>query len=417
MKKLAFLAATVLFAAPAYAQSPEEVATAALEAAPVWDGHNDVPMQIRNRYSNLLEDFDFHDTTDPAPGSFGGGPMQTDITRMREGRLGAQFWSVYISADMEGPAAVQAGLEQVDITRRMIEAYPDDLAYAETVDEVESALAGGKIASLMGLEGGHMIGDSLAVLRQFHRMGIRYLTITHYRNTSFADSADDEPEHGGLTDFGRDLIREMNRLGMLVDLSHVSEETMVDVLDVTQAPVIFSHSNARAVNGDSRNVPDNVLARLPENGGIVMLVVYPGFVGEELRHWFSRREAEEARLEFLWQGQPDAVEAGMERWMRANPPQMATVSDLADHVDHIRNVAGVDHIGIGGDYDGIPAGVTGMEDVSDYPALFVELARRGYSQSDLEKISNGNMMRVMRQAEAYAAAKAGDPPIETPVTE
>jgi membrane dipeptidase len=365
----------------------------------------------------MLGDFDFNDTSDAAEGSFGESPMQTDILRMREGKLGAQFWSVYITADIEGPAAVQAALEQVDITRRLIEAYPQELAYAETADQVEQALAEGRIASLMGLEGGHMIGDSLAVLRQMYALGIRYLTITHYKNTSFADSADDEPEHDGLTDFGRELIREMNRLGMLVDLSHVSEATMVDVLDVAQAPVIFSHSNARAVNGDSRNVPDNVLARLPDNGGIVMLVAYPGFVGEELRQWFSLREAERGRLEFLWQGQPEAIEAGMERWQRANPPRNATVSHLADHVDHIRQIAGIDHIGIGGDYDGIPTGVTGMEDVSAYPALFTELARRGYSQEDLEKISSRNMMRVMREAEAYATAHASDPPFETPVPE
>jgi len=252
------------------------------------------------------------------------------------------------------------------------------------------------------------------VLRQMYDLGARYLTLTHSKTLSWADSATDTPRHGGLTDFGRDVVREMQRIGMLVDLSHVSEETMLDTLDVARAPVIFSHSGARAVAGHARNVPDSVLARLKDNGGIVMVVALPGFLSEEQRQWFASRQAEEARLKSLWQGQPAIVERELKAWDDAHPTPLVGVSALADHVDHIRKVAGIDHIGIGGDYDGMPSGPQGMEDVSGYPALFVELARRGYGQQDLEKIASRNMMRVLKAAEAHAAARRGYPPIERP---
>jgi len=410
------VSALALAAPLAAQQTPEETAAAALKAAPVWDGHNDVPLQIRGRYRNMLGTFDFNDTSKapPTPGT-DQGPMQTDIPRMRAGRLGAQFWSIYVTTDMAGPRAVQAAIEQVDITKRLVAKYPNDMAMAYTSADVERAMAQGNIASLMGLEGGHMIADSLAVLRQFHALGIRYMTLAHSKTSNWADSADDDPKHGGLTDFGRDVVREMQRIGILVDLSHVSAETMRDALEVARAPVIFSHSNAYALAQESRNVPDDVLLKLKDNGGIVMVVAYPGFVGQKLVEWYAMRNGEEARLKFLWQGQPDEVKVRLAEWVAANPPPEVTVAMIADHIDHIRKLIGIDHIGIGADYDGIPSGPPGMEDVAGYPRLFEELAQRGYSQADLEKISSRNMMRVLKAAEAYAAAHAGDPPIETPV--
>jgi membrane dipeptidase len=301
------------------------------------------------------------------------------------------------------------------VTKRLIAKYPERLALALTAADVQRAMDAGEIASLIGMEGGHSIAESLAVLRQMYALGARYMTLTHSRTLSWADSATDDPEHDGLTDFGEKVVREMQRIGMLVDLSHVSEGTMLDALRVAEAPVIFSHSGARAVNGHARNVPDEVLRLLADNGGIVMVVGLPGYLSEERRLWFARREAEQASLKSLWQGQPDKVEAGMKEWDARYPEPKATVATMADHIDHIREVAGIDHIGLGGDYDGMDSGPVGMEDVSGYPRLFVELARRGYSQADLEKIASRNMMRVLRAAESYAARHAGDPPIETKV--
>ena len=416
--KAVFLAAAALvFTAPVAAQSPEAVAAAALEAAPVWDGHNDVPIQLRSRRGNMLEGFDFNDTHAEPVGNPGGNPvMQTDLPRLREGHVGAQFWSVYVSAALPEPEAVQATIEQIDVTRRLIAAYPDDLTLALTADEVEAAMADGKIASLIGMEGGYSIGSSLAVLRQMYALGARYMTLTHTANTPWADSANAAPAHDGLTEFGVLVVREMARMGMLVDLSHVSEATMMDALDATGAPVIFSHSGAREVSGHVRNVPDSVLARLPANGGIVMVVGYPDFLSEAIRQRAAGRASEAARLGSLWQGQPTAVAEALAQWDTANPAPLATAADMADHIDHVRQVAGIDHIGIGGDYDGIPTGPVGMEDVAGYPALFTELARRGYSQSDLEKIASRNMMRVLRAAEAYATSQSGMAPLETPVS-
>jgi len=307
-------------------------------------------------------------------------------------------------------------IEQIDVMKRLIARYPDDMALALRADDVEAAREQGKIAGLLGMEGGHSIGSSLAVLRQMYDLGARYMTLTHSKNTPWADSATDDPEHDGLTDFGKDLVREMNRIGMVVDLSHVSEKTMMDALDVSRAPVIFSHSSARAINGHARNVSDAVLRRLPKNGGIIMVTAVPGFLSEEARVWNAQRDAEEARLKALWQGQPEAVVSGMKAWDEANPYPPAHISDMADHIEHVRKIAGIDAIGIGGDFDGIPAGPVGMEDVSTYPALFIELARRGYSQDDLEKISSRNMMRVMRGVEAASAAMADVPPYEYPAS-
>ena len=410
----ALLATTAAFAMPAAAkETPEQVAAAALEAAPVWDGHNDVPIQLRGRLDNLINDFDFVDTLDTQEGDRAA--MHTDLVRLEKGDVGAQFWSVYVSAALPEPEAVQATIEQIDVTKRLIARNPDKLALALTADDVEKAMAEGKIASLMGMEGGHSIGNSLAVLRQMYDLGARYMTLTHSTTLDWADSATDAPRHDGLNTFGKDVVREMQRMGMLVDLSHVSEAAMHDALDVSGAPVIFSHSGARAINGHLRNVPDSVLARLPENGGVLMVVALPWFINEELRNHSANRSAEEARLKALFPGLPDNVEAGLAKWDANNRPPVSTVADMADHIDHIRKMAGIDHIGIGGDYDGMPTGPVGMEDVAGYPALFVELAKRGYSQADLEKISSRNMMRAMREAEAFAASRRDMAPIEYPV--
>lgn len=415
MKIASLCAASILaFASIAVqAQTAEETAAAALEAAPVFDGHNDVPIQLRSRFDNQINTFSFEDTTATGETHPEGRTMHTDLQRLRTGKVGAQYWSVYVPAALDEPEAVVMTLEQIDVTKRLIERYPEDLQLALTADDVEIALAQGRIASLLGMEGGHSIGSSLAVIRQMYDLGARYMTLTHSRNTPWADAATDTPEHDGLTDFGRDVIREMNRIGMQVDLSHVSEKTMHDVLDVAQAPVIFSHSGARAVNGHARNVPDSVLARLPENGGVVMVVGLPGFLSEEQRQWYAAREAEKKRLETLWQGQPGEVEAALAEWDEANESPVATISDMAGHIDHIRDVAGVAHIGIGGDYDGMPTGPEGMEDVAGYPALFAELARRGYSQAELEMISLRNALRALREAEQYAASQRDSAPIET----
>ena len=417
---IALIATGAAIAAPVTAQtrSPEAVAAAALDRAPVWDGHNDVPIQLRGRYANVLHDFDFHDTSDTATeGENARGAMHTDLLRLRKGKVGAQFWSVYVTAALPEPEAVQATIEQIDVTKRLIARYPDDLQLALTADDVVAAEKKGRIASLLGIEGGYSIGSSLAVLRQMYALGVRYMTLTHSKTLSWVDSATDAPRHDGLNDFGREVVHEMNRMGMLVDLSHVSEATMLDTLDVAAAPVIFSHSGARAINGHARNVPDSVLARIPANGGIVMVVGLPGFLSEPARQWNGARQAEKARLEALWQGQPAEVTTRLAEWDKANPVPSASVSDMADHIDHIRKIAGIDHIGIGGDYDGMPSGPVGMEDVAGYPALFTELARRGYSQGDLEKISSRNMMRVLRAAEAYAASQKSKPPIEDRVGE
>lgn len=413
MKTVALLLPLLFLAAPLAAQTPEEVAAAALEAAPVWDGHNDVPIQLRGRFGNVIGEFDFQDTTDTGEPD-GSRVMHTDLARLAQGKVGAQWWSVYVSAALDEPEAVQATVEQIDVTLRLIERYPERLQLALSADDVEQAMAAGRIASLLGMEGGHSIGSSLAVLRQMYAMGARYMTLTHGKTLSWVDSATDEPRHNGLTDFGKDLVREMNRIGMLVDLSHVSEKVMHDALDVSRAPVIFSHSGARAINGHARNVPDSVLARMQANGGIVMVVGLPGFLNEGARQWNANRAAEDARLKALWQGQPDEVKSRLAAWDEANPLPKAVIADWADHIDHVRKIAGVDAIGIGGDYDGMPSGPVGAEDVAGYPALFTELARRGYSQQDLEKIAWHNMMRVMRAAESTRDAMADVPPYEYP---
>ncbi len=412
------LAAFALISSPAMAQkSPEATAEAALKKAPVFDGHNDVPWALRGREGNVINGFDFVDTTDTAkpdatPPVIA---MHTDLQRLGKGHVGAQFWSVYVPANTNEQQAVQQTLEQIDVTKRLVARYPNDLALASNSAELEKAMKAGKIAGMMGMEGGQSIGSSLAVLRQMYDLGARYMTLTHSKNIPWADSATDAPALGGLNDFGRQVVREMNRIGMIVDLSHVSEATMKDALEVAKAPVMFSHSGVRAVNPHPRNVPDSVLPLVKANGGIVMVVFLPSFLDADVRAQGLARTAEDARLKALYPGDPAAAKAALAAWDAANPVPKTNVQKVADHIDYLKKTIGVDHIGLGGDYDGMDSAPVGMEDVSGYPALFTELAKRGYTQAELEKIASGNMLRVLKAVEAYAASQKGQPPIETPV--
>jgi membrane dipeptidase len=415
---LAGLAAIALFSAPAAAQkSPEAVAEAALKKAPVFDGHNDVPWALRERADNVINNFDFEDTShtakpDATPPEIA---MHTDLIRLRKGHVGAQFWSVYVPSNPNEQQAVQQTIEQIDVMKRLVARYPNDLALAANSAELEKAMKAGKIAGMLGMEGGQSIGSSLAVLRQMYDLGARYMTLTHSKNLSWADSATDAPAHDGLTDFGRQVVREMNRIGMIVDLSHVSEATMKDALETSKAPVMFSHSGVRAVNPHPRNVPDSVLPAVKANGGIVMIVLLPTFLDADVRAQGLARTAEAARLKAMYPGDPAAADAALKSWDAAHPAPTTSIAKVADHIDHLKKTIGVDHIGLGGDYDGMDSAPVGMEDVSGYPALFTELARRGYSQAELEKIASGNMLRVLKAVEAYAASKKGQPPVETPV--
>ena len=323
--------------------------------------------------------------------------------RLREGGLGAQYWSVYVPTSVEGADAVRATMEQIDVVYELARRYPDTFEIALTADDVERVFASGKIASMMGMEGGHSIDSSLAALRMFYRMGARYMTLTHSRSTPWADSSSGPATSGGLSEFGSEVVREMNWLGMLVDLSHVSPATMHDTLDVVEAPVIFSHSSAKALCDHNRNVPDDVLRRLPENGGVVMVSFVPQFTSQELKDHGDRRSAERDRLEAVSGATDESVREGVAAWERANPAPRATLAQVADHIDHIRDVAGIDHVGIGSDFDGISSTPVGLEDVSKYIDLTVELLDRGYSDEDVRKILGKNLLRVMRAAEATAA--------------
>ncbi len=397
---LAF-ALAVLTVSPASAQTPEQVAQAVLAKNPVIDGHNDAPEQIAERFDSDFSQFDFRNTV-PTTGT-GAKPMHTDIARLRQGNVGGQFWSVWIDPELPEFEAVQRVIEQIDIVHRLVDQYPDDLQLALTAANVEAAQKQGRIASLIGMEGGHSIGNSLAVLRQTYALGARYMTLTHWKTLDWADSATDAPKSDGLSEFGVSVVQEMNRLGMIVDISHVSKATMNDTLDVTKAPVIFSHSSANAVTRHSRNVPDAILKRLPVNGGIIMVTFVPSYVNAENRDWDAAQKAEQARAAALFPGDADAQAAHLASWSDSHPMPPATAKDIADHIDHIRSVAGIDHIGIGGDYDGISFTPDDLGDVSTYPVLFAELARRGYSAADLAKIARSNILRVMRGVESTAA--------------
>ena len=394
----------------------------ALRAAPVIDGHNDLPMALRERAGYRVEGLaadrpEFH----------------TDVARLRAGGVGGQFWSVYVPSDLSEPEAVVATMEQIDAVYRLVAAYPEDLVIACSADDVEAARRGGRIASLIGIEGGHSLATSLGVLRAFARLGVRYVTLTHNHHTSWADSAAQEPRVGGLDDEGRAIVAEMQRIGVLVDLSHVATATMHAALDVATAPVIFSHSSARALNDHRRNAPDDVLVKLRDNRGVCMVTFVPPFVSAQVAAWTAEADAEWARLGLPaeaqdWPGAPRPGREGEARrrtgsgafnagppgtstpppepfraWLAAHPRPEATIAQVADHVEHVRAVAGVDHVGLGGDYDGCDRLPVGLEDVSGYPRLLAELAGRRWSQAELEKLTGRNILRVLREAEEVAA--------------
>jgi membrane dipeptidase len=369
-----------------------------LRAVPLIDGHNDTPWAIRSRAANRLADFDFTDTTGLEQ------PMHTDITRLRAGGVGGVFWSVWIPPELEGGEAVTTVLEQIDLVHRLVRRYPDDLEIALTAADVRRIHGAGRIASLIGAEGGHSIDNSLGVLRQLYAVGVRYMTLTHWSSLDWADAATDAPRSGGLSEFGEAVVREMNRLGMMVDLSHVSEKAMVDALRVSRAPVIFSHSSARAINPHPRNVPDEVLSMLTSNGGVVLVNFASFFISPAYLDRYAAAAAEEARLQAVHPGDPALVENEMEKWFEANPIPHVALADVADHIEHVIRITGVDHVGLGSDYDGVGSLPEGLEDVSGYPALLAELADRGYSVNDLARIAGLNVLRVMDEVERVAAA-------------
>ena len=387
---LLLLPMTVLHAQQAPDAALLDKARALHKQVPLIDGHNDYPWALRE---NAARDLDKLDITKPQP------TIMTDIARLRAGGVGGQFWSVYVPADLAGQAAVTAALEQVDIVHRMMRKYPETFELALTADDVERIFKKGKIASLIGMEGGHAIDNSLGALRMFHRLGARYMTITHSKNVPWADSATDQPSLGGLSQFGEHVVREMNWLGMLVDLSHVSPDTMEDAIRVSTAPVVFSHSSARALNDVPRNVPDNILQMLPKNGGVVMVTFVPGFLSPKVTAHSAAQTAEQNRLKQQYPSDEHAVKAAVDAWLKANPAPRATIADAADHIDHIRKVASINNIGIGGDFDGITSVPEGLEDVSTYPALTAELLRRGYKNDEIKKVLGLNSLRVMRGAE------------------
>jgi len=372
--RLATILAVTLVGGVINAQDFKARAIALHKQTPLIDGHNDYPWALRD--IDPGRDLSKADIAEPVP------KLMTDIPRLRQGGVGGQFWSVYTPSTMMGKEATRVTMEQIDTVHRMTERWPTVFQIARTADDIDRAFKAGRIASLIGMEGGHSIDNSLAALRMFHVLGARYMTLTHSSNLAWADSATDKPVHGGLTKFGEEVVHEMNRLGMLVDLSHVSPDTMEDALRVTEAPVIFSHSSARAICNVPRNVPDNILQIVAKNGGVVMVTFVPGFISQAVADFNAR---------------PEAERKGM------TAPR-ATLSQVADHIDHIRKVAGIDHIGLGGDFDGITEVVQGLEDVSKYPDLTAELLKRGYSDADVKKIIGQNVMRVLRQVEKVAAS-------------
>jgi membrane dipeptidase len=387
-RSAALVAAALALLSSAVAQEDAALVHARelLGRTPLVDGHNDLPWLVREFAGGDLADYDLR----------GRGPHETDFARLAEGRVAAQFWSVWIPSVDSGSARLQ--LEQIDLARRLIEANPDKLVLATSAADVELAQREGKIASFLGMENGRAIENSLGALRAFYELGVRYMTLTHGRSTDWADSATDTPRHGGLSPFGREVVREMNRLGMLVDVSHVSPDVMRQVLDVSEAPVIFSHSSARAVTDHPRNVPDDVLSRMAKNGGVVMVTFIPAFVSRKVMEWGKPLET---KLQGLVEIKDfERVEKEHERI--AGPQPKATIGDVADHIEHVAKVAGIDHVGIGSDFAGVTMPV-GLEDVSCYPYLFAELIRRGWKDDALAKLAGANLVRALGEAEAVAA--------------
>jgi len=401
------LLAAMLVASPASAQPIDPKVKARidriLKATPLIDGHNDIAEQLAEKHKRGIQGL--ASGTDRWPDH----PLMTDMARLHAGHVGGQFWSVYINGTITGDAAIRETLEQIDIVRRMIAAYPNDLEQAYTAADVVRIHKGGKVASMIGVEGGRQIGGSLAALRAYYALGARYMTLTHNQTTEWADSATDDPKYGGLSPFGVTVVHEMNRIGMLVDLSHVAPATMKAAIAASRAPVIFSHSSARALVDHPRNVPDDVLALLPVNGGVVMVNFVPGFISQAVWQWGAEKDAEQARLKSFHRNSKAEVEAGLKAWEAAHPRPPVAVSTVADNIEHIAKIAGYDHVGIGGDLDGIDATVEGLDSVDDYPNLFAELIRRGWSDANLAKLAGGNVLRALRKAEQVAASMKNEP--------
>ncbi len=379
-----------------------------LADTPLVDGHNDLPEQIRGRFKGNLAALDLQSDTSKLVITNGALPLMTDIPRLRAGHVGGQFWSVWVPPELKGSEAVQATLEQIDVVKRMAAMSPADLQMAYTAADVRQIHHSHKIASLIGIEGGHQINNSLATLRLMYELGARYMTLTHTRNNGWADSATDAPVHHGLTDFGKEVVREMNRLGMLVDLSHVSPEAMKAALAISAAPVIFSHSSARAIVDHPRNVPDDILRLVAQNGGVVMVNFYPAYISDAANHWAADHAAEQARFnsppyDGLYIGQPERAKAALAAWEKEHPKPRATLQQVADHIDHISKIAGVEHVGIGSDFDGIDDTPKGLEAVDRYPALLAELMRRGWTDAEVAKVAGANLLRVLAAAEQVAA--------------
>ena len=380
--------------------SPDTLArvTELLRRHPLIDGHNDLPWEARQQSGYDFDQLDL---------SLRQATTQTDLPRLRAGGVGAQFWSVWVPSSLPDGEAVIQTLEQIDAVHQMVARYGDELGFARTADELEAVFASGRIASLMGAEGGHSIGCSLAALRMLHVLGVRYLTLTHNDNVPWADSATDVPACGGLSHFGVEVVREMNRIGMLVDLSHVSADTMRDALRVSEVPVIFSHSSAREVCDMTRNVPDDVLHTLGQQDGVCMVTFVPGFVSQPIADIWLQLLPIERGWDAELPDDPEEVQRRVRAWMAGHPYPAATLAQVADHIDHVREVAGVTHVGIGGDFDGCPEMPVGLEDVAGYPRLFAELRARGWSDPDLRALAGGNVLRVLRAAEDVARRPAG----------
>ena len=405
--RLLAAAALLLVATPAFSQpippSVQKRINRILKRTPLIDGHNDLPWALREDFKLSVEGLESgSDQRKP--------PLMTDMERMRKGRVGGQFWSVYITGTTLGDEAIRTTLEQIDTAHRLIDAYPEHLELAESADDLVRIHRKQRIGSMLGVEGGNQIGGSMPTLRQFYARGVRYMTLTHNQTTDWADAATDEPKHDGLNAFGVEVVKEMNRLGMLVDLSHVAPATMKDAIAASRAPVIFSHSDAYALNPHPRNVPDDVLALLPQNGGVMMVTFVPGFLSPEVWAWSRERSAEEARLKSLFSFSKAKVEDGLKSWEAAHPRPPVQVSAVADHIEHVVKIASHDHVGIGGDLDGIPYGVEGLSGVEGYPLLFAELIRRGWSDRNLAKLAGGNVLRALREAEEVASSMKDERP-------
>ncbi|GGI72493.1 dipeptidase [Polymorphobacter multimanifer] len=408
MNKLILPLAALLLGTSALAQAPDPAlqrAMAVLKKQPVIDGHNDWPGALRGGFGEKWWEVDLMQDSRRFQR-----PLHTDIPRLHQGQVGGQFWSVYVPASITGPAAVKATIEQIDIVHGLIKRYPQHFELASTAADIRRIQKTGKIASLLGVEGASQMDNSLPTLRMYHALGVRYMTLTHSKHSDWADSANEAPRPQPLTEYGKAVVGEMNRIGMLVDLSHVSPGTMKAVLAVAKAPVIYSHSSARALADHPRNVPDDVLALVKAKGGVVMANFVPGFISEAVVQPTASRSAEFTRQNLLFLGQPDKAAAAMAAWNKANPAPVVDLKVVADHLDHIAKVAGHDAVGLGARYDGIPAGPVGLEGVEPSPALFAALVRRGWSDENLAKLAGGNILRAMEAAEKVAAGMSAQVP-------